>query len=205
MTWKDWVENETNKKITSSEAIHPSGINERDYFISGFCDAFKIMEELNFPYDKTILEYGCGNSRILRHLKEYDAYGVDIVPDFVEESRDLGCNAYELKDLEILVDIVYSYTVFIHLKKDECREALKYIYDKLKPDGLAYLQIPIYDSNRTGCSFIDINTFDEKTFKKMVDDEGFEILSMIKSEGVFDYSNIGVNHDKFQVLKKKDF
>ncbi len=201
-TWLDWMDKEENKKITPDEAIHPTGKNERDYFISGFVDAYNIIGELNFPYDKKILEFGCGNGRILKHLREFDSWGVDIVPDFVKSCKEQNLKVFELQDLKEEFDIVFSFTVFIHLKKHEAREALKYINKVLKKGGTAHLQIPIYESNRDGCSFIDINTFDEKTFIKMIKEEGFEIKELNKNEGHFSYENFGINHDKFQVLIK---
>ena len=200
--WKDWYE-KGDKKITGEEAIHPTGNNKRNYFISGYVDSYNIINSLNFPYDKKILEYGCGNGRILKHLKSFDIYGVDIIEDWVKECKELNLNVELLENFNIKVDIVYSFTVFIHLKKNETRKALKYINEKLVIGGLAYIQVPIYESNRTGCSFIDINTFDEKTFKKFIEEEGFEIVELFTNKGNFEYNNFGKNHDKLQIIKKK--
>lgn len=202
--WYDWVTKDKNKKMTVSEAIHPTGTNEKDYFISGYVDAYNLMREMEFPYKKKILEFGCGNGRIMRHLNNFDCDGVDLVPEFVKSSKELNLNVFELQDLKKVeeYDIVFSFTVFIHLKKHEAREALKYINKVLKKNGKAYIQAPIYQSNRTGVSFIDINTFDEKTFVQMVEEEGFKVIQLFKNDGHFDYNNFGINHDRLQIIEK---
>lgn len=191
------------KSDLASYYIHPTGKSKDAYFFSGLEAAKKIKNLL--PADAIdIMEYGCGNGRILTHLKDYKTVGVDIVPEFVYECNAKHIEAHVIKDypFEPVFDVVFAYTVFIHLNKSDAKEALKNIYKSLKPGGLALVQVPIYDFNNDPTNWIDVGTWNQELFKLIVEGVGFKIIQMHKNPGRFSYKNIGKNHDEFQILKK---
>jgi len=193
---KSWKDTEN-----TSIHIHPSGDSERNYFITGLESAYYISKILDYPYNKKVLEYGCGNGRIMKHLQALDIHGCDINPKYISKAKEqnLKCDLLENFN-ENDFDICYSLTVFIHLNLEDSKTALKYIHKKLKKGGLAYLQIPIYDTNRRGNSYIDINTMSYDTFKTTVEEIGFKIIEYHTSPGSFSFNNIGINHNKYQIL-----
>jgi SAM-dependent methyltransferase len=189
--------------------IHPSGYDEQLYNESGRDSGKEIQKYIKTPtsiignYYK-VLEYGCGTGRIMRHVKECVLEGVDIAPEFVEACNKNGLKAKEIKDykFEEDCDIIYSITVFIHLSKKDALVALKNIHKGLKKGGLALLQIPLYETNKEPNSFIDVGSWTGELLREKCKEIGFSIESMYANTGTFSYENIGVNHNKLQILKK---
>lgn len=194
--------NDAGKHPEASKFIHPSGVDEKEYNKTGK-EAADLVKSLLPKKSKKVLEYGCGNGRIMKHLKK-DVTGVDIVPEFVEAVKSLDMPAYLVNDYdpEEEFDAVYSYTVFIHLDRVDSRLALEYIYKALKKGGTALLQIPIYDKPRIPDSWIDVCAWTELEFIEIMSEIGFEVVELYKNEGEFSYENIGANHNKYQILKK---
>lgn len=199
-TWAEWANRSESSKY--SEAIHPSGANKRDWFISGYLSAVDIYALMGLPFEKSILEYGCGNGRILTHFKNHESYGVDITPQFVNEAKELGLQAFLLDEFNKKVDIVYSSTVFIHLNVERTKEALKYIYDHLKLGGRAYLQIYIFKTIRRGDKFIDVNCLDLPTYQNLVREVGFKEVKTESHDFDWDWNRLDKHKPSIQILEK---
>jgi len=187
--------------------IHPTGYDEALYNESGRESAQEVQKYIKSSSVWNcckVLEYGCGTGRIMRHIKECILEGVDIAPEFVEACNNNGFKAREIKDYNFNqdFDIIYSITVFIHLSKKDALIALKNIHKGLKQGGLALLQIPLYETNKEPDSFIDVGSWTVDLLKEKCKEIGFSIESMYTNTGSFNYHNIGVNHNKLQILKK---
>jgi len=204
--WNDWYQAEKSKvsKEYSDFVIHPAGMEGEEEWLKTGRENFEYtVDEIKLEENETVLEYGCGNGRILRHFVNYKSYGVDIVPDFVEEARDLGCDAYLLEDFNLKVDKVFSLTVFIHLRKSQAMKALKYIHNHLVEGGEAHIQALIYEKDKDALNFSDMTCYKEETFMAMADLAGFEIAQLYTNKGDIDKEQYGPNHNKYQVLIKK--
>ena len=203
-TWNDWFQAE--KKYFSEAdknwVIHGSGRNPEEWIRSGQENAEYTLEVMEAEDHETILEYGCGNGRILKHINPNKCYGVDIVPDFVKECTDSGLNAYLLEDFHEKVDKVYSLTVFIHLKHHQAEEALNYIHKHLKIGGKAYLQVLIYQKDKDSKNFSDMTCYKKETFEKMAEKCGFKVLKLWENEGDIDAGDIGEHHNKYSIFEK---
>jgi len=201
-TWNDW---HTNGR-TFKDLIHPSGVDEQEYNQSGEASAKHILERCKFNKKHKVLEYGCGNGRILRHLQDYNVYGCDLVDLFVKDGTQLGVKKlYKLDKLKRnnFFDIVFSYTVFIHLNDEDTEKALKYIYQKLKSGGLAYLQIPIYDEQTDHDGhFISVRSWKKEKLFSLVEKIGFKIIDYKKNPGLFSFDKIGENHEYLHCFEK---
>ncbi len=190
----DWLEVGRLKNVNGY--IHPSGnVSDDAYWASGEYDASIIQCQIDAP---SVLEFGCGNGRILKNLYYFELYGVDISSELIAGLE----NAYLVSEFDKTVDAVFSLSVFIHLKKEDAKAALSWIYDHLNIGGKAYLQIPIYDKDREPELFNDVGVWSEKHFVDFVTSLGFKIEELYTNPGEFSYSNIGVNHNLFQVLSK---
>ena len=192
LSWTD-----VGRSKDANKYIHPAGgKSDEEYWSSGLSDAQNI--QLKIGNVDTILEFGCGNGRILRAISHPKVYGVDISPEFVSGLE----NGYLVDEFTEIVDSVYSLSVFIHLKRHEAIKALQWIYDHLSHNGKAYLQIPIYDTDTEPNSFIDVGVWSSSEFTKCVNQIGFKVVEMWVNTGSFSYDNIGPNHNKLQVLEK---
>lgn len=203
--WNEWylAERQYLDKRVVDYVIHPAGLEGRlEWFNTGKRDANYTIDEIDLKLNQSVLEYGCGNGRILQHLTGYESYGVDIVEDFVKEAVTLDCKAFLLEDFEKTVDKVYSLTVFIHLRHEQARTALKYIRDHLKDGGHAYIQALIYNKDKDARNFSDMTCYKKSTFRTLCEECGFEVVELFENEGDIDNNQFGANHNKYQVLKK---
>tara|TARA_R100000231_G_C5301607_1_gene157699 strand:- start:386 stop:1006 length:621 start_codon:yes stop_codon:yes gene_type:complete len=203
-TWDKAIEQNDYTLQKRKELIHPSGFDEIQYFNSGKKDAFDIIEKCNLNKEQKILEFGCGDGRILRHLNNLlNVQGVDIVQKFIEESHNFNlktCLLDELKENDF--NIIYSLTVFIHLNKDDSKKALQYIYDHLKKGGLAYLQILVYGFDKDGTEFINLNFWKKETLIKMAQEIGFKVKHIEEMEGNIHKAQWARNHNDFCIFEK---
>lgn len=201
-TWKDYKTNGRDFK----DLIHPSGVNEEHYFKSGLECSKYVINKCNLQKNDKILEYGCGNGRILKHLHNYNIWGVDLVQDFLDDGIKNGVkNLYNIKfDLNQKFNKIFSYTVFIHLNDEDTIKALKYIYDHLDDNGSAFLQIPLYDTMTPhDGNFICVRTWNTKELFPILHNIGFIIKSFKVSKDIFKYERIGKHHEEFIELTKK--
>lgn len=203
--WNDWFQAE--KKNISKEfadfVIHPAGLDGQDEWLrTGKENAIYTIDELELKKAESVMEYGCGNGRILRWLENYNAYGVDIVPDFVEEANSLGCRAFLLEDFTECVDKVYSLTVFIHLRHSQAETALRYIHDHLKDGGKAYIQALVYEKDKDAKNFSDMTSYTPDTWKSLCEKCGFNVITMWENKGDIDEGKYGANHNKYHILEK---
>ena len=204
--WNEWYQAEKSKlsKEYADFVIHPAGMEGEEEWLKTGRENFEYtVDEINLGDNETVLEYGCGNGRILRHFANYTAYGVDIVPDFVDEANSVGCDAYLLEDFKLKVNKVFSLTVFIHLRKSQARTALKYIYEHLEDEGEAHIQALIYEKDKDAKDFSDMTCYKEETFREMAEECGFEVVELFTNKGDIDKEQYGINHNKYQVLIKK--
>jgi SAM-dependent methyltransferase len=97
----------------------------------------QIITSLN---PKNILDFGCGNGRLLEKLKErgFDAMGIDLSSDMVKKARLKGVRAYQknIKELEGEFElIVAAADVLNYFNQEELSEVLHEISSKLAPKG----------------------------------------------------------------------
>tara|TARA_R110000772_G_scaffold162557_1_gene273748 strand:- start:135 stop:773 length:639 start_codon:yes stop_codon:yes gene_type:complete len=201
--WASAIQINEFTETKEKELIHPSGSDEASYFNSGKYDSFQIIEKCNLKKDETICEFGCGDGRILRHLSgHYKVYGVDIVDNFINRSHKYNLNTTLVKDCKLKFNKIYSLTVFIHLNKEDSREALEFIYDHLEPGGTAHLHILVYGFDHDSEEYIQLNYWSKETLDTMVKTIGFNVEHIEEMEGDITIGQFAANHDNFCIFSK---
>lgn len=104
----------------------------------------------------SILDVGCANGGILKALKElgYETLcGVDPSPVCVENTRQLGIEAHQGSLFLPFKENAYDCVILSHTLEhvEDVRGAINWIRERLKPDGIAYLETP--DASR----YVDFN------------------------------------------------
>ncbi len=101
----------------------------------------------------TILDWGCGPGRIVRHLpglmEGYTFYGTDYNPDYVQWCRTAIKGVHFLQnDLHPPValpdascDLIYGISIFTHLSADSHIEWIRELYRLLKPGGVLLITV----------------------------------------------------------------
>lgn len=115
------------QELWDSIAARP---NWREYILpqrsrEAFDDEGRMQaEHLDFPPGLTVLDYGCGTGRVLRHINAKRRIGVDVSARFLAIAASHGIEtilsdgtSIDLPDNS--VDVAYSLMVFQHCEKDD--------------------------------------------------------------------------------------
>lgn len=206
------------KSENANGAIHPAGNHgEQNYKDSGENDAEHLIYQLSnygiwdILTDKSIIDIGCGNGRVIKGLLSYHfkaIYAVDFSYAMLQQlPRDTNIVPVLSIDnwfgLPELADFAFSISVFIHNTYESGIKLMQAISDNIKPGGLALLQIPVYEQPRQPESWTGVGVWTAEGLEHAAKVTGFNILEMQTNRGAFDYvKNIGPNHHKFQILQK---
>lgn len=100
--------------------------------------------------DVKILDVGCGTGELLKELQKFGIpTGVDISPQAVNFCKKRGIKRVILGELPNLpfpknsFSLILCLDVLEHVKND--REAIKNLYETLKPDGILILFVPTFN------------------------------------------------------------
>ncbi len=163
-----------------------------------------VLDFLNFfadrPVDLKVLDIGCSAGFFLVLLRELgfnDIQGFDASENFCRQAQAKGlqCQVRDitdgLEDPERIYDVVLLMDIIEHLP--EPGEVLQKIRKSfLKPDGLLYTTVPIYDSLTDKYMRLKnrqtkleqsqkhdpthVQAFSEKSFKELVSQSGFKVI-----------------------------
>ncbi len=189
-----------------SSRIHPTGGDEEAYELSGFHAARRVMQL--FPPSKydNVLDYGCGDARVLRHLagRYKRACGFDTSPAMCLAAQLVAPPASISTHLEDFGDIraVFSWAVFIHHTHEAGARMIAELA-RFFPAATLALQIPLYEVAREPQNWTDVGVWTEKTLRDACDAAGLTLYQGWVSPGEFRWDRIGRFHDELQVLVRR--
>lgn len=132
------------KKKNWREYILPQR-TDKEFYDEGLRQANFLLKFYK-PGD-TVLEYGCGIGRILRHIKAKRKIGLDISERFLAIARLEDSSEYYLaNEFYGQADFVYCLSVIQHNNSQERLIILNRIKDLLAPGGSALISFPNQDS-----------------------------------------------------------
>jgi cyclopropane fatty-acyl-phospholipid synthase-like methyltransferase len=176
-------------------AIHPSGHDLIQYNKSGKDDAERVLKYAK-PGD-VLMDYGCGDGRVLMHIENHKVVGIDAVPEMAALVG--GSTPEKFFDK---VDLIYCISVFIHNQHATGAEIIKWMTSRLNEGGLLLLQLPLYDEAKQPADWIDVGVWTPEMLRQVARANGLKILETHTNNGSFSFSHVGPNHYKFQVLQK---
>lgn len=191
--------------------IHPSGHHGVDaYNESGLVDCALAFEAFG-PDRLRVMDYGSGDGRVAQHLASlYDVVCVDSSPRMLELAQDRIGTAADYHCWSGLVpwdadpvDAVFSTAVFIHHPITTGARILANLAEAVKPGGLLALQIPLYSVPRIGLSHLDVTVWTLGDLAPAADAAGCEIVSAYWHDHPFSFDNIGVDHRRLQILRRR--
>lgn len=144
------------KKITGQKLINtinfsteekPNETSLTQFFIRGAQQSGKIINFIKT--DDVVLEYGGGMGRLGFAIQKQckKLISVDIDPMSIEYGK-LLCPKIEFKLLDEFkerVDFCYSIAVFFHLNFEKQKEAIMYVFNRLKKNGTFLLDLRVGD------------------------------------------------------------
>lgn len=150
------------------EKINNQGFKNR--FVSEFQRVTGWTENSCDLTNANIYDFGCGDAvatlSFALNLPNATVYGSDIakginkkIADSAQEQLDINelpnnLHLYEMKSGEVIdkpsqIDLIYSWSVFEHIRRDQILAILIKLKNLLREGGLFYLQInPLYYSSR---------------------------------------------------------
>jgi SAM-dependent methyltransferase len=142
-----------------------------------------------YKYSDTILDYGCGTGRILKHMDSKRKIGVDISEDYIELAKeDTSSEYYVTGKFRGKVDFIYSIAVLQHNAKPERLKIIKRILKLLNDGGRVFLHFPNVDSpNYRETDFVHVFTREEvEEYGKMFSGYKIEERNFYKFNKEFD-------------------
>jgi SAM-dependent methyltransferase len=130
--------------VANPKAIHPTrNISEAAYWASGDHQALTLADEL--PADGRILDYGCGDGRVLKPLRSLgvDVAGADTSIAMLMRLGDDVPSQLVDGPIEGKFDAVYALAVLIHHDYQSQNEIVAAIAACLVDDGIAILDWPV--------------------------------------------------------------
>lgn len=127
------------------------------YEASGWTAAARLAEVITPSPDVTLLEIGCGDGRVTRHLcfNYGRVIATDISPTMLELCRRTlaGRTNFDLvlaegngAPLPAQITDAYSDSVLMHNRKDDVREILAWVGRSLPRGGRLVFQLPVYET-----------------------------------------------------------
>lgn len=142
-----------------------------------------------FDSFQSILDFGCGCGRVIRHLgseKQKSIFGTDIDPEAIDWCRDnlkgvaeFSTNPLQppLKYADSSFDLIYGISVFTHLPEDIAMIWLAELRRILKPDGVLV-------TSTIGASDLNGLMPDDKEAQNAFMKSGFYYTTRFKTEGL---------------------
>ncbi len=152
---------------------------------------------LKISFRSKILDFGCGQGKLLKYLYHYGFRDLTGADAFIESDIDYknGIRIFKksLSELEPFFDIVMLNHSFEHLP--DPRSALSQIRRLLPADGWCLIRIPVvsYAWERYGVNWFQLDAprhlflYTEWSFRALVAEEGFEVAKVAYDSEVYQF------------------
>jgi len=184
-----------------------------DYDGSGRFHAARVLELVDDPGSKTLMDFGCGDGRMTAPLSEAFefVYAVDIAPSMLTVLDQRGLPNVETVWyvppglwLEKQVDVAVSVSVLLHNTWDDGALILHDVARVIKPGGLFILELPVYEVEHEAAYWNDVGTWSPERFRRVTHSAGFTLEMGYVNPGAFSPSAIGPWHGAFHRLRRID-
>ena len=123
---------------------------KQEFFDEGKQEAYHLAKYYDVKEDK-VLEFGCGNGRILNYIKGKEVHGADINKYYLKQitSPNIITHLYDGSNIikPLYFDFIYSQRVFQHIEYDLIPKILRNLYASLNYQGIMRIQFPQNPSN----------------------------------------------------------
>lgn len=203
--------------------IHPAGGDPDAYRRSGETAATELqhlwMKYGNLIERPSVLEFGCGDGRILLEWPTpWNRWGVDasdtMLDHMYRRAHELATPDPSRVTWDGLApippslqsgqfDVVYAVTVLIHQPTDTGMIIARNLAELVTAGGLLLLGHPLYETPREGQAWNDVTTWSANTISVVAAAAGLEVVELWESPGSWDWGQeLGPYHGATQVLRR---
>jgi len=183
--------------LTTRKGIAGKYLTEKRAWIADYFPRFLREAILNLNLNSKILDFGCGNGKLLQTLNYFgfkDLTGADafIGQDIVYPN---GIKIYKkpLAEIETKFDLVMLHHSFEHLPDPV--ESLSQIYRILKPSKYCLIRIPLinYAWERYGVDWVQLDPprhlflYTAKSFRQLAESNGFAVEKVVYDSEIFQF------------------
>jgi len=204
-SWEDVKEKDTNEYIActpSEEAFKSSGLIDSGLLLN------TIRRHMGYDFLKRdILEYGCGNGRMAQFLREY--FNRYIAADISKTMLKMIMKKLDVEGLKTSgedipledesVDIIFTFTVLMHNKKNFVPKIVNEFRRVLKRGGHLFMQLPCYTDKNDRDRFNDVSIWTKEEIIEMM--VGWETLHIADSGRPLG-SQISPQHFEYHVFRR---
>jgi SAM-dependent methyltransferase len=141
-------------------------LSKDNFFFEGKLQAEALNKYITI--NNSVMEFGCGNGRILMFINAAKKYGVDVWQSFLDmiidkEIIEIKSDGYNFDTTKIdSIDFIYSLMVFQHTKKADHVDMIRMLYNLLSKSGKLLIQFPKKSSSYyKQTEFVNTYTKDE--------------------------------------------
>jgi SAM-dependent methyltransferase len=201
--WQDVQAQDTDWYIACVKSGEP-------YEASAIIDAGNLLNtmrrHMGFEFlDKDILEFGSGNGRMTKYLREFfkQYYAVDISKTMLKLlKKKVDATTVESDGSSIAVepvDIIFTFTVLMHNEKAKVPGIVEEFKRILRPGGYLFMQLPCYSHGYDRKNFDDVSLWTPQEIEEL--GKGFEILHIADSKRPMN-SQISPEHFEYHVFRR---
>lgn len=207
-SWEEIKREDTNNYVVGT--LSGYSLPDNAYDVSGMIDSGKLLDTIRkyMGYSflgKDILEFGSGNGRMARHLRQffggYTAMDISqTMLDLLKEKVDARIVQGDGTNIPIeQVDIIFTFTVLMHNKKALVPKIVEQFRKALRPGGYLFMQLPCYSTGSDISKFDGVSAWTPDEVRSL--GEGFEIKYLADS-GRSLGSEISPQHFEYHVFER---
>jgi SAM-dependent methyltransferase len=152
---------------------------------------------LNIDFKSRILDFGCGNGRLLRVLSLFGFRNLTGADAFIESeiaySNDLKIFKKSLDEIEPFYDLVMLHHSFEHLPNPQ--ESILQAFRLVKPGGFCLVRIPLVNFawEKYGVSWVQLDPprhlflYTETSFRILAEKAGFSVEKVVYDSEEFQF------------------
>lgn len=169
------------------EAYELSGMGQAQ-MIAALADKYSSLE----PQDHRVVDFGCGDGRVLMHLLPYfgRVIGADSAPSMLDRLHRVapGTETVLTDGIDGKLDsvqptLICAYAVFIHHGHTDGANLLSALAFSLAPGGLLALDIPVGQVGIERATWTSVTTWTEPMLREVIEAADCEVLELHASAG----------------------
>lgn len=155
--------------VMNKTLLRKQRIKEKRHFLVGPAELWKMKQDFQIEFllkqglkkEDRLLDIGCGTLRggvpIIKYLESGKYHGIDVREEAIEQAREelkeeklqakqpmlYSFDRFSELNLPVKFDVIFSFSVLIHMKDEILEECISFVKASLKEEGVFYANVNI--------------------------------------------------------------